>query len=138
MRTNADITVYNKYIDPSTRTAKYQRTVVYEVTWENRKAANVIASGLIAADSVAIFIPMARGSGSYKAPAAWQALSSKTGAWTLQVEDFIVRGVVTDEIGTGFSVSDLKAKYDSVVSIKSVDLMDQGSLAMRHWQVGAS
>lgn len=141
MRTNTALTLYNRV--PGTET--YHRTVIGHVAWENRKASNVIASGgTIAADQVAVYIPM-QGATGYLAPKAWQALTTKTGKWTLQVGDVIVRGTVTDEIHAAvvgppavaaFTMTDLKAKYDDVLTITSVDVMDNGSPAMRHFQIG--
>lgn len=132
MQTNADVTVYNKIAG----TEIYQRTQIRDITWENRKAANVIQSGLLAADQAVIYIPFALGA-NYRSPKAWQALGTKTGFWTLQVGDYVVKGLVEDEITGGFTISSLKAKYDDVLQIKSVDTMDSGSVVMRHWQVGA-
>ena len=133
MRTNCAATIYNKYVVSGAEC--YQRTGILSVAWENRKAANVIASGLLAADSATIYIPFSVGA-YYLKPIAWQA--AKTGKWTLQIGDVIVKGLVTDEIVTGFTMTNLKALHDDVVTIRSVDTMDAGSLSMRHWRVGAS
>jgi hypothetical protein len=135
MRTNTSITLYNKYIQSGSEC--YQRTVIGPVAFENRKAANIIASGLLGADSATIYIPSPIIS-DYMKPVAWQSLISKVGLWTLQVGDVIVKGIVTDEITGGFTMTSLKAKYDDVVTIHSVDTMDAGSANMRHWQIGAS
>ena len=136
MRTNANMTVYNRYIDPSTRSEKYQRAVILAVSWENRKYSNTIATGgSIAADSARVFIPFSRGA-SYLAPKEWNALTTKTGKWTLQEDDVIVKGLVSDEITTGFTLTNLKAKYNDVLNISSVDTMDQGSAIMQHWMIG--
>jgi hypothetical protein len=134
MRTNSAATVYNKYIQSGAE--KYHRATISNVAWENRKAANVIRSGLLEADSVNVYIPFAMGA-DYLKPKAWQALISKTGKWTLQVGDVMVKGIVSDEIGVSFTISDLKAKYDDVVVIHSVDTMDNCSANLQHWQVGA-
>jgi len=131
MQVNADITIYNKI----SGTEQYQRTQISDVVWENRKVVNVIQSGLLSADQATIYIPFKRGE-NYLAPKTWQALITKTGRWTLQVGDFIVNGLITDEIGTGFTITALKKKYDDVLIIKSVDTMNMGSAAMRHWQLG--
>jgi hypothetical protein len=141
--------VYNKYIDPSTRSEAYQRTSIKAVTWEDRKGGTVLTSGgQIELDLARVFIPLARGT-NYLKPVAWQALDDRTGKWTFQIGDVVVRGVITDDItGTvtdpithvvtpAFTLSKLRAKYDDVLVISSVDLMDAGSLALRHWQVGA-
>jgi hypothetical protein len=137
MRTNSDITVYNKYIDSPTRSEKYQRAEIRDVAWESRKAANVRATGgQMFADQATVYIPQQRGA-NYLLPVTWQALAVKTGKWTLQIGDVIVRGIVTDAINDNFTMTALKAKYDSVLVISSVDTMDGGSADMHHWQIGA-
>ncbi len=131
------VTVYNRYV--SSGVEAYQRTQITADLWQNRKAANVIASGGdIAANSASIFISLPRdASDNYKDPKAWQALVSKTGKWTLQEGDFIVRGSVTDEITTNFTISSLIAKYDDVLKIASVDTLDDGqSTSPHYWKVG--
>lgn len=150
MKTNAEATLYNKYINPTTRADEFQRTVLPAVYWENRRAVNKIASGGdIKADKALIMIPQSEGD-DYLDPVAWQALADKTGKWTLQPGDMIVRGKVTDEITDevidelteevtpAFTVSDLKRKYDDVLNITSVDWMNAGSDRMKHWEVGAT
>lgn len=149
MYTNSDCTIYNRTILSGAET--YQRTQILGVEWENKKAGNVIKSGLIAADQASIYIPYARGT-NYLASKAWQALTSKTGKFTFQVGDYIVKGLVTDEIHeaiaysagppvvaavAAFMITDLKKKYDDVLQIKSVDFRDFGSIAMWHWELGA-
>jgi hypothetical protein len=136
MKTNSHITLYNKYVHSTTRSELWLRTQIRDVVWEDRKAANVINSGLIEADQAAIFIPYARGI-LYRDPTTWQALVTKTGYWTLQVGDIIAQGLVTDEITGSFAITDLKKKYPSILSIRSVDTMNMGSISMWHWQVGA-
>lgn len=135
MRTNANCTIYNKYI--SAGSEQYQRTQVRDVTWENKKSSNVLASGgNIAADQASVYILFERGI-NYLSPKTWQALSAKAGKWTLQVGDFIVKGLVEDVITPSFTITALKAKYDDVLAVSSVDVMDMGSQTMRHWQIGA-
>lgn len=133
---NSDITIYNKYIDAATRSEKYQRAEVYDVVWQATKAVSGSKSGLLASNIATIFIPFSSGDG-FLNPREWQSQSNKSGLWTLQEGDVIVRGIVTDEITTGFTMTNLRVKYYDVVAITSVDAMDQGSAYMRHWQVGA-
>ena len=73
MRTNCNITLYNKVSGET-----YQRTELHGVFWENRKAVNVIKSGLTAVDQASIYIPFNVKSG-YMNPKSWQALETKTG-----------------------------------------------------------
>ncbi len=57
--------------------------------------------------------------------------------------DVAVKGIVADEIhaavvdppAAAFSLSDLKAKYDDVLVLSSVDTMDEGSANMQHWKL---
>jgi hypothetical protein len=118
MRTNADITIYHKAIVSGAESWTSQQ--VKAVEWENRKAANVIASGLMEADSATVYIPFQRGE-----------INANIG-------DYLVKGLVTDTISSAFTITALKAKYPDVVCIRSVDPKDFGSLIMRHWQIGAS
>lgn len=131
MRTNCNITLYNKVSGET-----YQRTELHGVFWENRKGVNVIKSGLTAADQASIYIPFYVDDG-YQKPKSWQALATKTGKWTLQTGDYIVKGIVTDAISSTFTISNLKATYDDVLQITSVDTQDYGSPDLQHWQIGA-
>lgn len=135
MRTNANCTVFNKYVED--REEVYQSVQLTGVAWENRKGSNVLRTGgQLAADQARIFIPMALGT-DYLKPREWQALSDKEGKWTLQVGDVIVKGLVEEDIDADFTLSDLKRLYDDVLVITSVDTMDAGSRSMHHWQIGA-
>jgi hypothetical protein len=131
MRTNANITIYNKYLVAGVET--YQSTQIPAVVWSSGKAKNTLATGgAISADQATIHIPFARNA-NYLDPKAWALLSTKTGKWTLQPGDYVVKGLVSDAI----TITALKAKYDNVLQISSVDTYDGGSLNMQHWQIGA-
>lgn len=144
---NSDITIYNRYIDAGTRSEKYARVVVKRVVWQATKAISGGKSGALASNIATVFIPMQRGA-DYVTPIAWQALTDKTGKWTLQDGDVIVRNAVSDEITAAttdpeteivtpaFTMTSLRAKYEDVVTITSIDCMDQGSANVQHWQVG--
>jgi len=136
MRTNSSMTIYNKFNGAGA--TLFKRTELPAVKWENRKAANVIKSGLLAADAVVIYIPFLSINSHYVKPLAWRALTVKNGLFTFQVGDYIVRGSVIDEISSEFTLTDLKNKYDDVVKITTVDLMDAGSRDMHHFQLGCS
>lgn len=128
MNVNADMTIYNAYKE--NHETVYQRTVILGVEWENRKGRNIIAAGNIAVDQAVVYIPMVRSG--YLPPKQWLALEDKSDNWTLQPDDFIVKGVVADA-----TPADLKSTYDDVLQITTVDTMDMGSANMRHYQVGA-
>ena len=135
MRTNADITIYNRYFDKATRLDKYQRAILYGVFWDERKAVNRLQSGLEDADKVTIIIPFTVITDKkYAPPKEFEKLEDKTGYFTLQEGDRVVKGAIDFEI-TG-KVSDLDKEYEAFTII-SVDTKDFGSLHMRHWEVGA-
>lgn len=119
MRTNADLTWYKRSIEAGD--AVWTRTVVRDVFWEERKAANVMDSGIVDADSVSVYVPFS------------------SGKLDFHPEDILVRGIVADEIVAGtFNISDLEKKYPSVVTIRSVDVKDFGSYPLRHTMISAS
>jgi len=117
MKTPHDMTLYNKSI--SSGDEVYTRHEIRGVMWENNKAANVIKSGLLEANSVTVYVLFSRGSFAFKSG------------------DILVKGIVTDVINSSFTISSLKAKYADVVKITSVDTKDMGSAGMQHWQIGA-
>ncbi len=135
MRTNADITIYNRYFDKATRLDKYQRTILYGVFWDERKAVNRLQSGLEGADKVTIIIPFTVATDKkYAPPKEFEKLEDKAGYFTLQEGDRVIKGAIDFEI-TG-KVSDLDKEYEAFTII-SVDTKDFGSFHMRHWEVGA-
>src|SRR5690349_14597912 len=108
---NANITIYNKYIED--RKDKFQRTQIinpssnYSVAWSGMKASTILSSGgKIASNSATILIPFVCGS-NYLEPIEWQALTIKTGKWTLQDGDFIVKDLVDDEITEAITDGDV-------------------------------
>ncbi len=133
MYTNSNMTIYNKYFDKATRTDKYQRTVLYGVFWDDKKAMNRLQSGLENADEVFIAIPFAVSSKrQYIAPKEFERLEDKSNYFTLKEEDRIVQGEIDFEI-TG-KVSDLDKQYEAF-TITSVDTKDFGSPHMKHWEI---
>ena len=128
---NGHITIYNRYF--VNRVETYQRTVIRDVVWQATKAVSGRSTGVLASNVATVFIPMARGA-DYLKPKAWQA--ARSGKWTLEEGDVIVRGEATDNITTEYTITSLRAEYEDVVTITSVDAMDQGSPNVQHWQVG--
>ncbi len=117
MHTNTDITLYSRSVVAGAEV--WTRSVIEDVMWENRKAANVIQSGMIDADSVAIYVPI-----------NGRTVSIKPG-------DVIVEGIVTKTISAQYTISALKRDYDDTVTVRSVDRMDYGSPHMHHLRIGA-
>ena len=128
MRTNTDITIFNKYTEG--RETKYKKSYIKKVHWEDSKGANIIASGLTTADSTKIYIPFSSVS-EYMKPTQFK---ENHNGITLQVEDVVVKGIIEDEFTT---IKALESKYDDVRVITTVDTRDFGSPRMQHWEVGA-
>ena len=103
----------------------YTRHEINEVMWQASKATNVIKSGNLGADKANIYIPSLLSDGSER-----EALSIKTG-------DYLVKGIVKDEITTNFPITSLIKKYDAV-KVTSVDLKDYGAVSMKHIQIGGA
>lgn len=140
MLKNADVTIYNKHFNSTTRADEYQRTYLYGVNWNSSKAVNVIKSGLVSADSAVIQIPVNVTADNGKAFASeknWQAktLQQISAFWTLQEGDTIVKGIVDYAIPPG-TIAGLEKAYDDVLTITSVDVIDQGSRMLHHYRVG--
>lgn len=135
MKTNADITIYNKYFDKISRMDKYQRTILRGVFFDNKKAVNRIQSGMENADEAMIVIPFSVVSNkSYKGPIDFEKLEDKSNYFTFREGDRIVKGAINFEI-TG-RLSDLDKNYEAY-TITSVDTKDFGSKRMQHFEVGA-
>ena len=125
------VTVYNRYKQNGTE--RWQRTVLQGVYSNAVKGANFRKTGVAANDSVVLIIPhSAATQGEYRKPKEWEALADKTGFWTLQSGDTVVKGALEYEVER--SAAELK-QFDDVLTITSVDHQDHGG-EMAHWEVG--
>ena len=119
MQANTAVTLYSRSI--VSKQESWTRSAIARTHWENRKAANVIASGLLEADSVGVWIPT-----------LGLSLTIKPG-------DVLVKGTVTDVVNaTTFTMTDLRAKYSDTITVRSVDRYDYGSPSMHHLRIGGS
>lgn len=131
MRTNTDITIFNRYVQ--NRVVKYKKSYIHNVHWEDRKGANIMQSGLVSSDSSTVFIPFSSVP-EYVKP---KEFIEKVQGITLQVEDIIVKGLIEENLENEISIKTLESKYDDVRVITTVDTKDFGSEHMQHWEVGA-
>lgn len=135
LRANADVTIYNKYLDPATKSDKYRRVVIYGVHWFGAEASNRVNTGRNAEDKAYISIPFSSSPGEqYVSPREYRDLEDKTGYFTIAPEDRIVKGAIDFEI-TG-RVSELDKAYDAY-TITAVECRDYGSSHLNHWAVTA-
>jgi len=133
------ITLYNRVEGPS-GTGRYERTVLKDVFWADVKQKNVLKSGLTSADSVYIQVNYESLKG-YTPPKEYYSLADKTGRFTFNAQDLIVKGEISD-IMTGNSNQALSTfmkqlkEYDNCVTISIVDVNLFGSPAVQHIQLG--
>lgn len=119
---NADITIYNRYVDADSGVDKYQRTVIKGVNWQGKRNGTVSDKGLLLADSTLIFVDKLD---NYISPKRFIKLSDKDRIkyFTFAIGDKIVKGEVDFEITAvrPYRVADLENEFDDVVDIKSVN-----------------
>lgn len=120
---NDTITVYNKYL--ASNVERWKRTVLSGVYWNAVNGAVLRKTGAASADSVVVIIP--RYLPGYVKPKAWNALPDKSGSWTVQAGDMIVKGRIATEI-TRSAAKELSG-YDDVLTVTTVDDKDFGRLA---------
>lgn len=140
MLKNADITIWNKYLNPVTKLDEYKRTHIRGVHWSSSKGVNVLRSGLVEADSAVIQIPInviAESAKVYRKPKAWQATPNVDmgNYWTIQTGDKIAKGIINYDIPPG-TVAGLEKANDDVLTITSIDTIDYGSISLQHFRVG--
>lgn len=132
MYTNADVTIYNKFLNPETRLDEYKRTVIKGVFFDEKEGSNRLQSGLESADSVLMLIPFdSLIDDEFISP---KEFKGEAGTFTLRAEDKIVKGEIDYEI-VG-STREFEEKYKTF-TLTSVDTKDFGSQHMRHYEVGA-
>lgn len=102
MRTNADITVYNRKLNTSSKRYEYNRIEIHSV-WlyvANKVSMTEKDKGLESADMHKIRIPKKSFPDGYLSPEAYFQLPSDQAKsyWTIENGDLFVKGIVKDEI----------------------------------------
>jgi hypothetical protein len=148
MKTNCNVTLYNKYSIGDK--ACYKKTIIKGANWQGSKvqAFSNTETGkgtLNSADVINIFIPFTSKfegntpteTKTYIDPKSWAKLSEtdKDKYFTFSNTDFIVKGECAFDWGLTNPITNL-TKIDNVATIMSVVINDNGSMAMRHYQLG--
>lgn len=115
-------TIYNHYYDEDTE--KWQRTVVKGCQWSHSKIVSSVSGDTISqikAESITFDFSRDYKNPVYVNPQVFKALTNKEGFWTLDSankQDVIVYGEVTQELGTTYKLSQLRAdnQYCGTVS----------------------
>lgn len=129
---NDTCTVYNKYANAGVE--MWQRTVLTGVFWDSVRGSNFRKTGVENADSVFVLIPhKVKADRQFLPPQEWQSLEDKTGSWTLQPGDTIIKGNIAYEVEK--SSKELE-RFDGCHKITKVDSKLFNS-SMAHWECGA-
>lgn len=94
MITNADITIYNKMLDPEAQMDVWKRAVIEGVSFYSDTKTNLDTNGLKVADIYKIRIPEENCGGYVPA----NEYTGADGTWTIQNDDYIVKGISDQEI----------------------------------------
>ena len=86
MIVNADITLYNRRLDKTTRQYIYKRTVLCGVHWYTDQKVAVSEKGLDSADSIKIRIPMTGRKETFLEPSEYARKEDVTGFFTASNE----------------------------------------------------
>lgn len=132
MTTNADVTIYNSYLNPETRLEEYRRTVIRGVWFYVDNKVSIDADGLNAADIYKIRIPADADTGGAMFVPPWEYTGTE-GTWTLQADDYVVRGIIDQDIERP---ADLKKWKNQVCRINSWSDNRFGGLP--HWRIGGA
>lgn len=133
MYTNADCTVYNRWLDKEKRRDTWVRTQIHGVFWDSSHAHRHGDKGDISASSVTVCIPADACEKPYKPPKEYA--SDPSGAYTLAPGDLIIRGMIDEDIGTDTTVAALLQKYDDAYTILSCEDNRYGSQELQHFCV---
>jgi len=110
---DTSVTIYNKYVDPTTQTVSWYRSVVNNAFWKDVNDKVTIGDTVLESNKIICRI---REDEHYKDKHLWISLSlqGKAKYFTLGQGDIIVKGIVTDEIDEyqkGKRSTDLVEKY---------------------------
>lgn len=134
---NDTITIYNKYIGDD-GLERWQGNIISGVHYESLRGEITRKTGVSSADNIHVIIPRSvcvnrPSKREYMPPKQWQALTDKSGYWTIQPGDTIVKGAISREIQT--SIRELNG-YDDVSTITGIDDKCFGGI-MAHFDVTA-
>lgn len=123
-----DITVINKYFDKETRSSKYKISHV-KGFWSSNDGISINGTQLTKNDglSARILINDSRND-PYQKP---EEFVKEQKTWTLQPDDYLVKGKVENFISTTKLVED----YRDVIKIKDIATKDYGSEDMWHFAI---
>lgn len=117
------LTVYNKFVDPQTQVVTWYRTVVEQCFWKDTGSKVLVGNVTLDGNYIICRIPVDE---RYVSPGDWRNLGPelRAGCFTLQPDDIIIKGEVSDTVDEGVSGSratDLIKKYKKLGSCTQVN-----------------
>lgn len=122
---NKDITVINKYFDKDTKTTKYKVSYVNGF-WSSDDKIAINGTQLVKSGSSIARILMIEKN--YQEP---DEFIKEPKGWTLQKDDYLVKGIVENFTTTTKMLED----YKEVIKITKIGTKDYGSEDMWHWAI---
>ncbi len=123
-----DITVINKYIDKETRKPKYKVSYI-KGFWSSNNGISINGTQLTKNDGLSARILMNDSrNDEYQKP---EDFIKEQKTWTLQTDDYLVKGIVKDFTTPTKLVED----YQEVIKIKDIAIKDYGSEDMWHFAI---
>jgi len=139
------ITLYNKYIDPTTHVVTWQRTVITNCFWKSVNETyyvgtrGISTSGVkLETKSITCRIPEDE---RYVDKQTWESLTDRSKNFTLSNGDIIILGEVSDTIDEttkGEHSTDLVSKYkqyDASLMIDSYTINTYTGVGMKHYRI---
>lgn len=140
MKTNCNVTLYNKFINKTTSKEEYKRTFIQGASWQESEVKTIVNNTLLSADSIKIRIPLNSDfqNKAYIEPKAWSKLEDnvRENYFTFQGGDRIVKGECDYIYSATNLIAKLDGNYDNVATIMNIAINDFGSKALQHYYLG--
>ena len=120
-----DITIINKYDDRENRTSKYKVSHIHGF-WSSNDGISINGTKLTKTDGLTARILM-----SEKNYQKLEDFNKNQEGWTLQNDDYLVKGVVESFT----TIAKLLDDYKDVIKITNIATKDYGSEDMWHWAI---
>lgn len=128
MIVNADITLYNRRYDKDTRLDNWNKTVIEGVHFYADTKVAIADKGLQSADVFKIRIPIdAQCIKTYIPASEYKMLDDISGYWTLQNDDYVIKGISDKEI---------EKQSELINAIKITSFADNRFGGQPHWRIG--
>ena len=125
---NKDITIINKWFNKTTKMNEYK---IHHLKgfWSSNDGISISDTQLVKADGLIARILMSEAG--YIDPKEYQKLTTINDEWTLQNDDYLVKGKIGIEVK---SINDILDNYECM-KITNVAIKDYGSDDMQHFAI---